>query len=93
MYFWELRNIQKAWKTRNIRKARNIQETRKNRKNRKNRKARKTRNIRKAWNIRKTRNIQKARKTLQYTHGESNPNQRNRNPSFYPLNYGCIIGL
>ena len=62
-------------------------------------KAWKTRNIRKARNIqetRKTRNIQKtrkARKTLQYTHGESNPNQRNRNPSFYPLNYGCIIGL
>ena len=53
-------------------------------------KAWKTRNIRKA---RKTRNIQKARKTIQYTHGESNPNQRNRNPSFYPLNYGCIIGL
>ena len=72
MYFRELRNIQKAWKTRNIRKARNI---------RKNRKA---------W---KARNIRKARKTLQYTHGESNPNQRNRNPSFYPLNYGCIIGL
>ncbi len=69
MYFRELRNIQKAWKTRNIRKARNI---------RKNRKARKNR---------------KTRKTLQYTHGESNPNQRNRNPSFYPLNYGCIIGL
>ena len=66
MYFRELRNIQKAWKTRNIQKARNIQKTRKNRKN---------------------------RKTLQYTHGESNPNQRNRNPSFYPLNYGCIIGL
>ena len=81
MYFRELRNIQKAWKTRNIRKARNIQETRKNRK---------ARNIRKT---RKTRNIQKNRKTLQYTHGESNPNQRNRNPSFYPLNYGCIIGL
>lgn len=60
MYFRELRNIQKAWKTRNIRKARNIQKT---------------------------------QKTLQYTHGESNPNQRNRNPSFYPLNYGCIIGL
>ena len=75
MYFRELRNIQKAWKTRNIRKARNI---RKNRKARKNQKAR---------------NIQKNRKTLQYTHGESNPNQRNRNPSFYPLNYGCIIGL
>ena len=81
MYFRELRNIQKAWKTRNIRKARNIQETRKNRKTRKTR------------NIRKNRNIQKTRKTLQYTHGESNPNQRNRNPSFYPLNYGCIIGL
>ena len=72
MYFRELRNILKAWKTRNIRKARNIQ---------KNRKARKPQNIR------------KTRKTLQYTHGESNPNQRNRNPSFYPLNYGCIIGL
>ena len=63
---------------------------------------RELRNIQKAWknrkarNIRKTRktqNIQKNRKTLQYTHGESNPNQRNRNPSFYPLNYGCIIGL
>lgn len=53
-------------------------------------KAWKTRNIRKA---RKARNIRKTRKTLQYTHGESNPNQRNRNPSFYPLNYGCIIGL
>ena len=78
MYFRELRNIQKAWKTRNIRKARRTQKARKNRK------ARKTR---------KTRNIQKNRKTLQYTHGESNPNQRNRNPSFYPLNYGCIIGL
>ena len=78
MYFRELRNIQKAWKTRNIRKARKTQKARKNRK------ARKTR---------KTRNIQKNRKTLQYTHGESNPNQRNRNPSFYPLNYGCIIGL
>ena len=72
MYFRELRNIQKAWKTRNIRKAR------------KTRKAWKTRNIRKN---------RKTRKTLQYTHGESNPNQRNRNPSFYPLNYGCIIGL
>ena len=69
MYFRELRNIQKAWKTQNI------QKTRKNRKNR------------------KARNIQKARKTIQYTHGESNPNQRNRNPSFYPLNYGCIIGF
>lgn len=78
MYFRELRNIQKAWKTRNIQKAR------------KNRKARKTRKTRKN---RKNRNIQKTRKTLQYTHGESNPNQRNRNPSFYPLNYGCIIGL
>ena len=66
---------------RNIRKAwktRNIQKTRK------------TRNIQKN---RKNRNIRKTRKTLQYTHGESNPNQRNRNPSFYPLNYGCIIGL
>ena len=78
MYFRELRNIQKAWKTRNIRKA---QKTQKNRK------------AWKAWKARKTRNIQKTRKTLQYTHGESNPNQRNRNPSFYPLNYGCIIGL
>ena len=78
MYFRELRNIQKAWKTRNIRKAR------------KNRKAR---NIRKNRKARKPQNIQKTRKTIQYTHGESNPNQRNRNPSFYPLNYGCIIGL
>ena len=59
-------------------KTRNIQKTRK------------TRNIQKN---RKARNIRKTRKTLQYTHGESNPNQRNRNPSFYPLNYGCIIGL
>lgn len=25
-----------------------------------------------------------------YTHGESNPNRRNRNPIFYPLNYGCF---
>ena len=81
MYFRELRNIQKAWKTRNIQKARNIQKTRKNRKARNIRKNRKTRKAWKAW------------KTLQYTHGESNPNQRNRNPSFYPLNYGCIIGL
>lgn len=84
MYFRELRNIQKAWKTRNIRKAR---------KNRKAWKARNIRKNRKTRNIRKNRNIQKTRKTLQYTHGESNPNQRNRNPSFYPLNYGCIIGL
>ena len=81
MYFRELRNIQKAWKTRNIRKA---QKTQKNRKAWKNRKAQKNR---------KPQNIQKTQKTLQYTHGESNPNQRNRNPSFYPLNYGCIIGL
>ena len=56
-------------------------------------KAWKTRNIQKARKNRKPQNIQKTRKTLQYTHGESNPNQRNRNPSFYPLNYGCIIGL
>ena len=84
MYFRELRDIQKAWKTRNIR---NI---------RKARKTQKARNIQKARKNRKARNIQKTRKTrktLQYTHGESNPNQRNRNPSFYPLNYGCIIGL
>ena len=27
---------------------------------------------------------------FQYTHGESNPNRRNRNPVFYPLNYGCL---
>ena len=81
MYFRELRNILKAWKTRNIRKAR---KTQKARNIQKNRKARKTRNIQKT---------RKTRKTLQYTHGESNPNQRNRNPSFYPLNYGCIIGL
>ena len=25
----------------------------------------------------------------EYTHRESNPNRRNRNPLFYPLNYGC----
>lgn len=25
-----------------------------------------------------------------YTHTESNRNRRNRNPIFYPLNYGCI---
>ena len=67
-----------------FRELRNIQKAWKNRKARKNRKTR---------NIQKNRNIQKTRKTLQYTHGESNPNQRNRNPSFYPLNYGCIIGL
>ena len=30
------------------------------------------------------------KKELLYTHGESNPNRRNRNPLFYPLNYGCI---
>ena len=81
MYFRELRDIQKAWKTRNIR---NI---------RKARKTQKARNIQKARKNRKPQNIQKNQKTLQYTHGESNPNQRNRNPSFYPLNYGCIIGL
>ncbi len=72
MYFRELRNIRKAWKTRNIQK---------------------TRKTRKAWKTRNIRKNRKTRKTLQYTHGESNPNQRNRNPSFYPLNYGCIIGL
>ena len=81
MYFRELRDIQKAWKTRNIR---NI---------RKARKTQKARNIQKARKNRKPQNIQKNQKTLQYTHGESNPNQRNRNPSFYPLNYGCIIEL
>lgn len=26
-----------------------------------------------------------------YTRGESNPNRRNRNPKFYPLNYGCVL--
>lgn len=25
-----------------------------------------------------------------YTHGDSNSNRRNRNPIFYPLNYGCM---
>lgn len=25
-----------------------------------------------------------------YPRGESNPNRRNRNPKFYPLNYGDI---
>ena len=73
-----------------FRELRNIQKAWKNRKARNIRKTWKTRNIQKT---RKNRNIQKTRKTLQYTHGESNPNQRNRNPSFYPLNYGCIIGL
>lgn len=29
----------------------------------------------------------------QYAHGESNPNRRNRNPKFYPLNYGCLYYL
>lgn len=28
-----------------------------------------------------------------YTRGESNPNRRNRNPKFYPLNYGCLYYL
>ena len=31
------------------------------------------------------------KKELLYTHGESNPNRRNRNPLFYPLNYGNIL--
>ncbi len=26
-----------------------------------------------------------------YAHGESNPNRRNRNPIFYPLNYGRVL--
>ncbi len=26
--------------------------------------------------------------SLEYPRGESNPNRRNRNPIFYPLNYG-----
>ncbi len=26
-----------------------------------------------------------------YTRRESNPNRRNRNPLFYPLNYGCNL--
>ena len=73
-----------------FRELRNIQKAWKNRKARNIRKTWKTRNIQKT---RKNRKAQKTRKTLQYTHGESNPNQRNRNPSFYPLNYGCIIGL
>ena len=73
-----------------FRELRNIQKAWKTRNIRKAQKTRKTRKTRKTQ---KNRNIQKTRKTLQYTHGESNPNQRNRNPSFYPLNYGCIIGL
>ncbi len=73
-----------------FRELRNIQKAWKNRKARNIRKTWKTRNIQKT---RKNRKARKTRKTLQYTHGESNPNQRNRNPSFYPLNYGCIIGL
>ena len=28
-----------------------------------------------------------------YTRWESNPYRRNRNPVFYPLNYGCLIKL
>ena len=72
---------------------RELRNTQKAWKNRNIQKAWKNRNIQKARKNRKARNIQKNRKTLQYTHGESNPNQRNRNPSFYPLNYGCIIGL
>ncbi len=27
-----------------------------------------------------------------YPRGESNPNRRNRNPIFYPLNYGDMYG-
>ncbi len=29
----------------------------------------------------------------EYPRGESNPNRRNRNPKFYPLNYGdfCFV--
>lgn len=30
------------------------------------------------------------RKGKMYARGESNPNRRNRNPIFYPLNYGRI---
>ena len=30
------------------------------------------------------------RKEKMYARGESNPNRRNRNPIFYPLNYGRI---
>ena len=26
-----------------------------------------------------------------YPHGESNANRRNRNPKFYPLNYGGLV--
>ena len=28
-----------------------------------------------------------------YARGESNPNRRNRNPIFYPLNYGRIFPI
>lgn len=31
--------------------------------------------------------------SLKYAHGESNPNRWNRNPLFYPLNYGRIINI
>ena len=30
------------------------------------------------------------RRLAMYPRGESNPNRRNRNPKFYPLNYGDI---
>ncbi len=30
------------------------------------------------------------RRLVLYPRGESNPNRRNRNPKFYPLNYGDI---
>ncbi len=30
-------------------------------------------------------------RTPMYSHGESNPNRWNRNPLFYPLNYGSFL--
>ena len=37
------------------------------------------------WNLQKLLEI-----PLWYPHGESNANRRNRNPKFYPLNYGGL---
>lgn len=35
--------------------------------------------------------IKAAERAALYSRGESNPNRWNRNPIFYPLNYGNII--
>lgn len=36
-------------------------------------------------------NLQRAFVLALYTHGDSNSNRWNRNPIFYPLNYGCLL--